>query len=195
MLSFLRANAITPQVNGMPCRSLADFDAAERSRAEREQTVAQARAAAGEQALSHRREEERRNVEFAVLAERENGMALAMLLLVVALGAGGAAYVLHEHGDRQKLKLAGAAGLLALGGALLAWLLRPGFDEVEGRLEDLLHASCVKGLHLSYFWDRSSATNSSRVASGRRCTWRGPSQHSRRQVRTASFVSRTSRLW
>jgi hypothetical protein len=74
------------------------------------------------------------------MAERENGMALAMMLLVLALGAGGAAFVLHERGDRQNTKIAAAAGLLAVGGALLAWVLRPGFDDVEGRLEELLHA-------------------------------------------------------
>lgn len=140
LLTFLRANGITPQVNGMPCRSLADLDAEERSRAEREQMVAQARAAASESALARRRDEERRSVEFALMAERENGMALAMMLLVLALGAGGAAFVLHERGDRQKMKTAAAAGLLAVGGALLAWVLRPGFDDVEGRLEELLHA-------------------------------------------------------
>jgi serine protease Do len=139
LLAFLRANGITPQVNGMPCRSLADLDAAERSRAAREQMVAQARAAANEQALARRRDEERRNAEFALLAERENGMALALMLLIVALGAGGAAFVLHERGDQQKFKLAAVAGALAAGGALLAWALRPGFDEVEGRLEELLH--------------------------------------------------------
>jgi serine protease Do len=139
LLAFLRANGITPQVNGMPCRSLADLDAEERSRAEREQRVAQARAAANEQALARRRDEERRNVEFALLAERENGMALAMVLLIAALGAGGAAFVLHERGERQKVKLAAVAGALAAGGALLAWALRPGFDEVDGRLEELLH--------------------------------------------------------
>jgi serine protease Do len=124
----------------MPCRSLADLDAEERSRAEREQMVAQARAAANEQALARRRDEERRSVEFALMAERENGMALALVLLIAALGAAGAAFVLHERGDRQKVRLAAIAGSLAAAGALLAWLLRPGFDEVEDRLEELLHS-------------------------------------------------------
>ncbi len=140
LLTFLRANNVTPQVNGMPCRSLADLDAEERARAEREQMVAQARAEANERALARRRDEERRNVEFALIAERENGLALALLLLIVALGAGGAAFVLHERGDQQRLKFVAAAGVLALGGAVLAWALRPGFDEVDGRLEELLHA-------------------------------------------------------
>src|SRR6478609_2456833 len=99
LLSFLRANNITPQVNGMPCRSLADLEAAERERAGRAQMTAQLRAEANEEALARRREEARRGVEFALISEREDGMALALVLLIVALGVGGAAYVLHERGE------------------------------------------------------------------------------------------------
>jgi len=140
LLTFLRANNVTPQVNGMPCRSLADLEAAERERAERAQLTAQLRAEADEAALARRREDERRGVEFALMAERENGMALALVLLVLALGAGGAAWVLHERDERQRMKIAGAVAGLAVGGAILAWVLRPGYDEVDSRLEDLLHA-------------------------------------------------------
>jgi hypothetical protein len=140
LLTFLRANDVTPQVNGMPCRSLADLEAAERERSERARFSAQQRAEADEEALARRREEERRGVEFALMAERENGMALALVLLILALGAGGATFVLHERGDTQRVRIAGALAGLAVAGALLAWLLRPGYDEVEERLEELLHA-------------------------------------------------------
>src|SRR6478735_1812122 len=140
LLSFLHANDVAPQVNGMPCRSLADLEAAERDRAERAQMTAQLRAEADEEALARRREDERRGVEFALMAERENGMALALVLLIAALGAGGAAYVLHERGERERTKIVGAVAGLAVAGALVAWILRPGYDEVESRLEDLIHA-------------------------------------------------------
>ncbi len=139
LLAFLRANDVTPQVNGMPCRSLADLEAAERERAERAQPTAQLRAEADDDALARRREEERRGVEFALMSERENGMALTLVLLIVALGAGGAAFVLHERGETQRVKIVGAVAGLAVAGALVAWILRPGYDEVEGRLEELLH--------------------------------------------------------
>lgn len=140
LLAFLRANDVTPQVNGMPCRSLADLEAAERERAERAQMTAQLRAEADEEALARRRDEERRGVEFALMAERENGMALALVLLIVALGAGGVTFVLHERGEQQAMKIVGAVAGLAAAGALVAWVVRPGYDEVESRLEDLLHA-------------------------------------------------------
>src|SRR5690606_23783874 len=91
LLPFLRANGVTPQVNGLPCRSLSDLEAEERQRAETAQRAAQARAAAEEQVLARRRDEARRDVEFAVLAERENGMMLTLLLLLAAMAAGGLA--------------------------------------------------------------------------------------------------------
>ena len=40
LLPFLRANNVTPQLNGLPCKSLAELDEAERVRTEREQLSA-----------------------------------------------------------------------------------------------------------------------------------------------------------
>jgi S1-C subfamily serine protease len=51
LLPFLRANGVTPRVNGAPCRSLAELEEAERARAEQAQLAAQAEAAAAERAL------------------------------------------------------------------------------------------------------------------------------------------------
>src|SRR5690606_11726293 len=91
LLPFLRANEVTPQVNSSPCRSLAELEEAERARAERAQRAAQADAIAEEQALSRRRDETRRQVEFAVFAERDSGLALSMVLMMAALAASGLA--------------------------------------------------------------------------------------------------------
>jgi hypothetical protein len=138
LLPFLRANDVTPQINSMPCRSLADLDAAERQRAETEAATDQARARAEEQALARRREEARRDIEFAVLNERDNGLALAMLLVVIALGAGGFGWLAHEQEEERKAKIAAGVAIAALVAAAAAWFLRPSFGEVEERLEDLL---------------------------------------------------------
>lgn len=140
LLAFLRANDITPQVNSMPCRSLADLDAEERQRAERAQLVAGARAQAEELALSRRRDEARRVAEFDVMTERENGMALAMVLLIAALGAGGLAFVEYERGERRRVRIAAGIAVAAVLGAAIAWLARPGFGQVEDRLEEMLRA-------------------------------------------------------
>jgi hypothetical protein len=140
LLPFLRANDVTPQINATPCRSLADLDAEERARAEAEARAARARAEAEEEALARRREEARREIEFAILDERDNGLALAFVFLLVALGAGGFAWLRNEDEDRQAMKVAAGVAVAALLAALVAWLLRPSFSESEDRLQDLLRA-------------------------------------------------------
>lgn len=146
LLPFLRANDITPQINSMPCRSLADLDAEERARAEAEAREAQARAAAAEEAHARRREEARRQIQFEIMEERENRMALAFLLLIAALAAGGFAWLRREEEVededeeevRRTLKIALGVAAFALLGALVAWFSRPSFAEAEDRLQDLL---------------------------------------------------------
>lgn len=138
LLPFLRANDITPQVNGMPCRSLAELEAAERQMAEREQLAARAREAADQQAHAQRRAEARRAAEFEILNERDNGLALAGLLVVLTFGAGGFCFLAERRGDRRQAAIAGGVAGLALLGAAIAWLSRPGFDEVETRMQGRL---------------------------------------------------------
>jgi S1-C subfamily serine protease len=138
LLPFLRAYDITPQINAMPCRSLADVDAEERQRAQAAASAEEARARAEEQALARRSEEARRGVEFAILDERDNGLALAMLLIVIALGAGGFGLLAHEQGNARKGRIASAVAVAALVAAAAAWFMRPPFTEVEERLADML---------------------------------------------------------
>ena len=151
LLPFLRANDIAPAINAMPCRSLAELDAEERARAERQQRAAAARAEQDAAALATRREEARRSVEFGIMEQRENGMALSFLLTLLALAAGAYALFVRERelpGDEdtedddepnRAVVVATWVAVLALVGAVAAWLLRPGFDEVEDRLDDRLH--------------------------------------------------------
>ncbi|MBT2134244.1 trypsin-like peptidase domain-containing protein [Croceibacterium sp. LX-88] len=138
LLPFLRANNVTPQVNGMPCRSIADLELAERERAEQQRQVAQAEAATKEQALARRQAELRREIEFALFDERDNGLALAMTLLICALGAAGLAIHAHHVGLKHNAEIGFGLAAVAVVGAALAWIGRPGFDEIKGRLEERL---------------------------------------------------------
>lgn len=140
LLPFLRANDVTPRVSGMPCRSLADLEEQERDRAEREQLQSQARAAADEQTLALRREEARREIEFNLLAEREAGMALTMVLLMSALAASGLAIHAFHTDLRHNAEVGFALAALAVAAAAFTWLERPQFGEVEDRLEAQLRA-------------------------------------------------------
>ena len=138
LLPFLRANDVTPRVNSAPCRSLAELEAAERDRAERAQFAAQAEAMSSEQALARRRDEAKRDIEFSILAERESGMATAMVLLMAALAASGLAVHAWHINLRHNAELGFALAALAVVGSAFAWINRPDFSQVAERLEDQL---------------------------------------------------------
>ncbi|MEO6387527.1 MAG: serine protease [Croceibacterium sp.] len=140
LLPFLRANSVAPVVNGMPCRSLADVEQQERERTSREQLQAEARASAGEQTLALRREEARREIEFSLLTEREDGMFLTLLLLMAAMGASGLAIHAHHNGLKHNADVGFALAALATVGGAITWLNRPPFSEIEDRLQDRLRA-------------------------------------------------------
>ncbi len=146
LLPFLRRNELEAQLNGAPCRSLADLDAAERERMLREQAEAR-------QALAARAEEQRAlrsraqlEAEMAVQGERENAMALAFLLFLVALGAGYVAWQAraertadaeNEEAERR-LMIAGTICALALAGSLWLWFTRPGIEEIDRRVAEAM---------------------------------------------------------
>lgn len=138
LLPFLRANDITPRINSLPCRSLADLEAEERAREERIQMTAQLQAEADETALAQQRADARRDIEFAIMDERANGMALALALFMICGVAAVAALDAHRRKDMRTRSIAGSVALVALVLACIAWLSRPAFSEIEGRLEDHL---------------------------------------------------------
>jgi len=140
LIPFLRRNNVVPQVNSLPCRSLAEIDAEERERSEREMLASQRQAEADRSRQVQREDLARRAAEFDVMAERDSRMMLAMLLLLGAAGAGYAAWLAREAGEQKRLRIAGGLAGLALIGALAAWLTRPGFDAIEERVNSALAA-------------------------------------------------------
>ena len=138
LLPFLRANDISPPINALPCRSLADLDQAERERLERERAAAAADAREQEIARQRRRSEVRAEVQFEIFDEREVGMAIAGIFLLVAFGAGAAAYLAHERENRQARAAAAGVAAVAVVAALVAWLTRPDFRDIEDRLQERL---------------------------------------------------------
>lgn len=131
LLGFLRSAKVDYQLADSPCRSVAELSAEERARS------AEAAEAAREKALTEKAErrdlEERalRDAEHAVISARENHIAFAALMLVLAGLAGSATWVLHDRGDMERRKIAaGATGALALT-AVLIFVLRPGFNQAE----------------------------------------------------------------
>ncbi|BEU99841.1 serine protease [Novosphingobium olei] len=140
LAAFLRQAGVEPHTSGLPCTSIADLDRADATRAMSDQ----ARAAAEEQtrleARQRAQDKARRDAELAVLSERDNGLALAALLLVGALAMGGWAFMQGQRGESRAMKMFGAvAGLLVLG-AVVAWFLRPSLTSIDERAADLAAA-------------------------------------------------------
>jgi len=138
LVPFLRANEITPQINSLPCRSLADLEEDERAREERQQMAAQLQAEAHEEAQAMRRAELRREIEYAIFDERSNRQFLALVALIAMAAAAAYAQRAHKDGDMRLRAIAGSIVLVAFLLAAIAWLSRPSFSEAGDRLEEQL---------------------------------------------------------
>ena len=131
VLSFLRSAKVDYQLADSPCRSVAELSAQERERSAKAAEDARARALSEKAERRDLEERALRDAEHAVISARENHIAFAALMLVLAGLAGGATWVLHDRGDLERRKIAaGATGALALA-AVLIFVLRPGFNQAE----------------------------------------------------------------
>ncbi|MCY1671379.1 serine protease [Novosphingobium sp. SL115] len=138
LASFLKRANVIAHNSGLPCRSIADLDRAEAERAGAEQTRLSAETAARAATQQRAMDKARRDAELAVLSERDNGLALAALLLVGALGAGGWGMVQasKRRGRFQRKHVFGAGALLLA--AILTWFLRPSLSSIDTRAQDML---------------------------------------------------------
>lgn len=135
LLPFLRENGVQPAVNALPCRSFAELNEAERERLEREQAEARQNMAARADRARETRARTQLEAEMAVTEERENAMALALILLLGGFGAGGIAWqTRREGGDQTRVMFAGGVAAFSLVAALAIWFTRPGLAEIDRRV-------------------------------------------------------------
>ncbi|MGC1271755.1 MAG: serine protease, partial [Croceibacterium sp.] len=140
LLPFLRANGVAAQVNASECRSLKDLESEDRARSEQARNAAAAKELASATVSARRREALEQESTFAVLADRDNALALALIAWVLATAAAGYAYLRHQAEDWRGRRLGlGLAGIAVLAGAI-AWFTRPGFADIEERVADRLAA-------------------------------------------------------
>jgi serine protease Do len=133
IIPFLRGAGVKPQVTALPCRTSAEQAAIdERLARGEEERAAQARTRAD--LAEERRDDRREQLRDLILAERDQGLAVATLLLVFGAVFVNGALVLLVHKDRRVAAGAGAAGLLLMAGAPVAWVARPDLDQVDARL-------------------------------------------------------------
>jgi hypothetical protein len=140
LLPFLAANGVRARVNGLPCRSLADLNAQEQQQAERAQMAAQARAAQDQQRIALRKEELRRQAEFDLLAERENDLALTLILLMAAMAAAGLAIHAHHNGLKHNAEIGFVLAGVAVIAAGVAWETQPQFKDIDDRLNEMVRS-------------------------------------------------------
>ena len=143
LLPFLRANEITPKTNDAPCRSLADLDAAERERLAAEEDEARRSLAQRAEEMRDRRERALLRAQLGVAQDREDRMALAFILILVAFGLFLWAWSQRERFDaeadgaelhRRKITLAFAGSGFLFVVAVIAFLTRPGLDAIDRRV-------------------------------------------------------------
>ncbi|WP_421848220.1 S1C family serine protease [Novosphingobium sp.] len=138
LAAFLQEAGVSPHTSGLPCTSLADLDRADAERGAEDQARLAAEAEARKAAQADVVAKAQHDAELQILSERDNGLALAAVLLVGALATGAAAFVFMQRGKQRALKIAGgAAGLLAVA-AVGTWLLRPPLSLIEERAKDIV---------------------------------------------------------
>ena len=135
--AFLRRANVDAHNSGLPCRSIADLDRAEAARAAGDQARQAAAIEVQAQARQRAADKARRDAEMAVLSERDNGLALAALLLVGTLGAGGWGMVQasRRRGRFQRKHVFATAALLLA--AVITWFLRPSLDSIDQRAREM----------------------------------------------------------
>ena len=131
---FLLQAQVKPQTTAAPCRSLADFsrEEAERNASEKDRAYQEERAA------SFALDKARSTAQLEVIGERENGMGLAGLALLIALATGGAGIFLLQKDRRRDAAIAVVLTVILLGGAVAAWIARPSLSEIDTRTDALL---------------------------------------------------------
>lgn len=141
ILPFLRSNEVDVSVNALPCRSIDDLEAAERTRLEQQRAEARERIDAREIELAQRRDRAQFEAQLEVQQERENAMALALILLLVAIAAGYLAeQARKQEGRERRMAIAGGIAFTALVAAVALWVSRPGIDEIDRRVEAVMKA-------------------------------------------------------
>ncbi|GAA0472298.1 hypothetical protein GCM10009096_11760 [Parasphingorhabdus litoris] len=134
ILSFLRKAGVKAGLTATPCRSVAELSQQE----QRREAAARARIEAAQKAeAAERRQAEaqlRTAISQEITTERENQMAIAALMLVLSLFvSGGAAYLMLQDKRTPAIGTAGGAALLLVG-AILVFLSRPAFSEIDDRV-------------------------------------------------------------
>jgi hypothetical protein len=133
--SFLRQAGVSSLHTVIPCRSMAEADAAEAGLSQREAQQSEQSERAKADAREAAIEKARDTAERDIISARENAMAGAAVLLafaVLGLGAGGLFY--SQGRERRATWFLAGGGLLLLG-AFALFFLKPSFSSIDERVK------------------------------------------------------------
>ncbi|MDE2563908.1 MAG: trypsin-like peptidase domain-containing protein [Sphingomonadales bacterium] len=138
LIPFLRQAGAESHATDVPCQSLAAYQDEQDRRALDAEAKNAADSAARAEAQQRSTEQALHQAEMDVLTERDNGLALAALLLAAAVVAGAGALTCATRERERQTKIAGGAGVALLVGAVVVWLVRPPLSSIDERAKDLL---------------------------------------------------------
>ncbi|MEO9601318.1 trypsin-like peptidase domain-containing protein [Parasphingorhabdus sp.] len=145
ILAFLRKAGVKAGSTASPCRSAAEISQEEQQR----EAAARAQVEAAKQAEALKRERAetklRTGISQDIITERENRIAMAALMLALALLAAGGAGVLMVQGKRNPAIMAAGGAAVLLLGAVITFLSRPDFSEIDDRVAAALQEQSGKG--------------------------------------------------
>jgi serine protease Do len=135
---FLRSQNVSFNAVSGECRSVAELTRAEAERDAAERAKIEAQNRISSDLRTSTEGNTRRKAELDIIALRENRIMLAALMLVLALGAGSAGFVLLEHGKRNPAIGSVSGGAALVLGALMVFISRPSFDQIDERVRAAL---------------------------------------------------------
>jgi hypothetical protein len=141
---FLKTAGVVPHLASLPCTSIADLDRADSQRSATDQARQAAEALARTSAKERAFDKARHDAELDVLAERDNGLAIAALLLVGAIGAGTFAVMQRQRGQTRTMRIGIGIVVVLVIGAGFAWILRPALSAIDERAKDRIAQADAK---------------------------------------------------
>jgi len=133
--SFLRQAGVASLHTVVPCRSMAEADAAEAALTQREAQASEQKDRASAQARDAALMKAREDAERDIITARENVMAGAAVLLALAVLGMGAGGLFYTQGKEKQSVWFLAGGGVAMLGALGLFLLRPSFSGIDERVK------------------------------------------------------------
>jgi len=134
ILNFLRKSGVKIGATATPCRSAAEISREEQQREDAERAKVEAANQADAAERKANEEKLRTAITQDIITERENQIAIAALMLALSLLAFGGTSFLLNRGQRNPAIGSAGAGAILLIGAVIVFLSRPSFTEIDDRI-------------------------------------------------------------